>query len=168
MVIFQTLMKFFIADIPVIVTAFICMFCVVNIYLSNVEVKKRWYVLLFIEGFEHLIIPIVLFVILLTTNSYLSALFFHITLLLFLFGYIGFFVTKSRTKKDWVRILTVAVFTYFFVFLYPPLLIIIQLYNPINGWTIMAITILIFITFYIFFFSTFLVFKVFFLITLLP
>ena len=146
--ILSILVKYLISDLFIIITSFVCMWFVLKIYFPERE-KKRFVTLLLIEGFEHLIMPIVLFFILLFTNSYKSALLFHITIITFLFGFVGLFVLRARSKRDWFKVLAVAGFTYLFIFIYPFMIILTQIYTPLNGFMIMGITIAFFWVFYL-------------------
>lgn len=145
--ILSTLGKYLLQDLPVIVVSLISMWCVISIYLP-VKKKRKWFVLFLIEGFEHLVMPMILFFILLQTDSYKSALLFHLAILTFLFGFIGYFVVGASSKKDWLGVFAVAVFTYFFVFIYPFLLIFAQINTPIIGWWWLLGTLIFFIGFY--------------------
>lgn len=142
-------LKYLLGDLPVIVTGFICMWFVVNTFLITKK-SKRWLSLILIEGFEHLIFPILFFFILIIFNNWLAGLLFHIVLNLFLFGFVGLVIVKARTKDDWLRVGIVAVFTYFFVFFYPFLVIQLQRISwfPFGGWEIMILTVIIFFLIY--------------------
>lgn len=147
MVLFQTLAKYFIADLPVIMTAFFCMWCVINIYLPGLKKSRKWITLLSIELFEHIMVPIILFIILIVFNNGIAALAFNAALILFLFGFLGKVVVKAK-GKEWLSIVAIAGFTYFFVFFYPYLLITLQIYTPVRGWTILLVTALLFFIVY--------------------
>ena len=144
-----TLLKYFLEDLPVLVVSFICMYFVVQVFFTKSTTKKKWITLVLIEGFEHLILPILLFFVLIMTNSIMSAILFHIILLIFLFLFVGIVIIKAKTKQDWFRVTSVAVFTYFFVFSYPYILVYIQRYTNISGTIIMLATILIFYILYL-------------------
>lgn len=149
--IFNIFLKYLAEDLPLIIVSFICMFLVLQIYLPKTTQKRKWLSLFIIEGFEHIALPVILITTLIFTDSWLSAFIFHAALLSFLFLFLGFIVIKAKTREDWFRITAVAGFTYFFIFLYPFILISIQLYSSINGWVIMGTTILLFIIFYVLF-----------------
>ena len=144
MVFLTTFLKYFLQDLPVIATAFFCMWCVVGIWLPNQTIKRKWITIVAIEGFEHLVLPLILLVILVSTDNGWSWILFHLTLNLFLFGFLGKVVVKAKGRDQWMRVGVIAVFTYFFVFMYPFILITIQLYTPVGGWFILGTTAAIF------------------------
>jgi len=138
-------------DLPLLIVSFICMYIILQVYLPKTSSKRKWTTLFIIEGFEHLAVPVILLLTLIFTDSWLSGFFFHLALLSFLFLFLGFIVIKAKTREDWFRITAVAGFTYFFIFLYPFILVTLQLYTSITGWWIMGVTILLFIIFYFLF-----------------
>lgn len=144
-------LKYLAEDLPLLITSFICMFCVIQVYLPKTTQKRKWLSLFIIEGFEHLALPVILLITLIFTDSWLSGFLFHIALLSFLFLFLGLIVIKARTREEWFRITAIAGFTYFFVFLYPFILVTLQLYTSITGWWIMGLTLAFFIIFYFLF-----------------
>ena len=147
--ILTTLLRTLAQDIPLIITGFICMYIVFVVYLPKTGVKQKVGSIFLIEMVEHIILPFLLLITLLFTGSWVSALIFHLILLSFLFLFIGFVIVKAKTKEDWFRITAVAGFAYFFIFVYPFILIYIQLYSNISGWILMEITIFIFFLIYL-------------------
>jgi hypothetical protein len=143
--------KYLAEDLPLIIVSFICMFLILQVYLPKTSQKRKWSTLFIIEGFEHLALPLILLITLIFTDSWITALLFHISLLSFLFIFLGLVVIKAKTREDWFRITAVAAWTYFFIFLYPFILISIQMYSPINGWWILGTTLALFGLFYFMF-----------------
>lgn len=141
-------LKYLVEDLPLLITSFICMFIVLQIYLPKTTQKRKLLSLFIIEGFEHLALPVILILTLIFTDSWLSAFFFHAALLSFLFLFLGVYILKARTKEEWFRISAVAAYTYLFVFTYPFIIIYLQLHSPLNGWIIMGTTIFLFWLFY--------------------
>ena len=141
----STFLKYFIADLPIIITSFIGMYAVLSIYLPKRKHQKTWKALISIELFEHLAVPFLLLLILLYFDSVYAGIFFHLSLLLFIFGFIGYYLIKAKGKEEWMKIGVIAVFTYFFVFLYPYILIGLQWFYDFSGWMILISTNLFFI-----------------------
>lgn len=138
-----TLLKYFLEDLPVLITTFISLYCVFKIFLKKPDSKPLKSLIIY-ELFEHLVVPWVLFLILIFTNSTITAIAFHTVLLAFIFGYLGKRVYKAQ-GKEWMDIFHIAFFIYFFVFAYPRLVIWLQMVTPITGWYILGATNLAFI-----------------------
>jgi len=141
----STFLKYFISDLPIILTGFFCMWMVLNIYLPKREKSYKWKTLIYIELFENLVVPLILFFILLYFDSVYAAIFFHTSLILFIFGFIGKILVKAKNKDEWLRIFAIFGFTYFFVFLYPFILRDLQWFYNFNGWFLIISTNLIFL-----------------------
>ena len=135
-----TFLKYFLADLPIIITTFIGMWAVLSIYLPKREKSKKWKSLILIELFEHILVPICLLFIVFYFDSAYAALFFHVSLILFIFGFIGGYLIKVRGWEEWVKMGVIAVFTYFFVFLYPYVIIGLQWFYNFNGWFLLITT----------------------------
>jgi len=135
-------------DLPIFITSFFCLWCVFNIYLPKGNKVRKWISLILIEFAEHIILPVVLIFILLIFNNWLAGFFFNLVILLFLFLFLGYFVLKSRTKEEWRNICIISLFVYFFIFLYPVLVIQIQRHTFMNGWWILGLTNFCFFIFY--------------------
>lgn len=138
-------LKYLISDLPLIITSFVCMWVVLKIWMPKRTVRRRWLTLILIESFEHLIVPFVLLIILLRFNDVWAGILFHTSILLFCFGFVGFVVIKARRVEEWFRVSIISAFTYFFVFLYPMIVVSLQYYWRFNGIMIIAGTNLIFI-----------------------
>jgi hypothetical protein len=145
---FNIILKYTAEDWPLIVVGLICMWFVFQIYLPKTKPKRKWISLFIIEGFEHVLLPLILLFELILTDSWVTGLLFHITLLAFLFGFMGYFVIGARDKETWFRIAAIAGFAYFFIFFYPFIIIYIQLNSPISGWWILGVTIALFFGLY--------------------
>ena len=146
--------KYLMEDLPLIITSFICMFFIFQIYLPKTKAIRKWLSIFIIEGVEHVVLPFVLLIELIFTDSWITAALFHLTLLIFLFGFMGYYVIKARDKETWFRVFAIAGYAYFFIFLYPFVVVSVQLYSPdwfsfFNGWYIMGITILLFFGMYL-------------------
>jgi len=148
--IFETLIKYILADIWLIVTSTICLFVVINIFLKNKDSGRKWITLILFEITEHIIVPILLIIILLFTNSYITGLLFNAVIIAFLFGFIGHIVIGAK-GREWVNVLIVFLFAYFFIFIYPMILIGLQMRTEWSGSVMMIITILLFLFMYLFF-----------------
>lgn len=145
-----TFLRSFLQDLPLLITSFFCLYLVFTIYLPKENKARKWIVLVLIEFTEHIILPIVLIVILLLFNNWLVGFFFNIVILLFIFVFLGYFVLKARTKEAWKNICVIALFVYFFIYVYPLILISVQMSSSISGWWIIGITNLSFLIFFIF------------------
>lgn len=123
--------------------SFVCMYFVCDLFLKT-EKKKKIKSWLLIEGFEHLVFPVILVGIVIFTNSKLTAILFHTALILFFYLFIGKIVIKAKSKEDWLRVISVMSFTYFFIFLYPEIMIVIQMNTSIKGYWILIGTVPVF------------------------
>lgn len=137
-------------DLPLLITSFFCLWVAFYIYLPEVKRSRKWVSLIFIEFAEHILLPVSLFIILLLFNNYLAGFFFNLVILTFIFLILGYFILKVRDRESWKRVCIISLFVYGFIYLYPFLLISIQMNSGISGWWIMGITNLLFFIFFIF------------------
>lgn len=138
------------ADWMMGITSFICLWCVFNILLPKTKTKRKIVTLVIIELFEHLVVPIVMFILLLFTQGFWQGLLFNGLILSFIFGFIGSYLVRAKSAEDWFRMLIVCFFVYLFVVFYPFILVFIQLHIQwITGTEIVLITNGLFIISYI-------------------
>lgn len=139
-----TLLKYFVSDLPLLLVSSVCLFYVINIFLKEKSRARRWIALILFEATEHLLFPFIAVLSLFIINSYMSGIIFMTIFIIFIFGFIGCFVVKARTFKEWGKVFVVYIFSYFFMFIYPSLLINLQISTNLNGFQIMAATLLLF------------------------
>jgi hypothetical protein len=145
-VIFET----FYSDWMLGITSFICLWCVFNIFLPRTQTKRKIISLIVIELFEHILIPIAMIGLLFFTEGAIQGILFHSLMILFIFGFIGGYLVRSKTAQDWFNILIIGFFVYLFVVFYPYILVMIQMSIPwLNGIEIMIITNVLFILSYL-------------------
>lgn len=150
MVLLQIFLKYLIADLPLILVSFFSMYFITKIYLKHTTKKRRWSTLILIEGFEHLVIPVILFFILLAFNNLFAGILFNFVLMLFLFGFIGKIVVKAEKEDEWINVLKVGLFTLFFIYIFPYAVILFQVYTDLTGWWILIGTACFFFGFYLY------------------
>ncbi len=139
-----------VSDLPLLFTFFFCMWCVFGIYLPKRKRIVKWISLISLELFEHLILPLIIIIIFLFTNDWKTFALFQLVLLSFFFVFLGKVVIKAK-GSEWFRIIAITVFAYFFIFIYPSLIIVLQLYIfkfYYSGLIILILTNIFFFIFY--------------------
>lgn len=136
--------EYLLQDLPIIITTLICMWVVFSMAIEIKSTKRKIWALVSIEVFEHIVLPFLLIITLLTLPAIYTVFAFHIFVLSFCFGWLGW-VAKVTLRR---RII-IALFAYFFLFAYPLLVIWIQQVTSIKGWTFILATNFLFLAVYI-------------------
>lgn len=127
---FSTLIKYFIADLPLLFTTGLCIFLVLSKYLPK---KEKWWSFVWFEFFEHLIFPLIVVIAIIYLDSWVAGAVMWLSIVLFCL-FTGLFTMKAKTSQDWEKVGVIAFWFVFFIALYPRLLIDMQLFTPIPGW----------------------------------
>ena len=134
-------------DWPIIITAMVCLYCLFKIILPpNTKTVRT---LVYWELIEHIAMPVILLLVILFTNSIVTTIIFQSVLIGFIYYFIGIKALDVRKTKEYVKLLVVGISVYFFVMLYPYIVLWLQIYTSLTGWSIMIATNLAFITYYL-------------------
>ena len=142
----EVLLKYFLADLPLIATVVLCMYLVFKTYFPEVKGGRVFLFLVLVEVFENFLLPLIFLALFLRFDSVWAAVWMHVILLLYMVG-VGFFLLKARSRMAWFKVFALTAFLYFFLFPYPHVVIQLQRWYGLNGLFILVSTVVVFALF---------------------